>query len=187
MGMRYPDSRNRRSIEDGAAFEQYVIERLARSGIILTFCNDVRRQFLYGDTEEGIEIKLDARSSETHRLSIEIAERTSLHADWVRSGIFAKHHATRYAQGTEKLFYLFHVDTLRQWYQMNRPTVIKDNPPTIAKFYLPIHEAKRIAESMWTGVEDGSYTDHEADQWLYAHGYTRNAECRWVNPKGEVY
>lgn len=187
MVTRYPDSRNRRSIEDGAAFERYVIERLGRSGIALTFSDSQAAQYTYGDTLEGIEIKLDARADDTHRLSIEVAERTAMHRPWVTSGIFADHRAHRYAQGTQRRFWVFTIATLRDYYHRVRPEIIDDNPPTIRKFYVPVNVADRIAESVWTPIPNEWYTTQECDVWLIDHGYTRGVDGRWIGPTGVRY
>lgn len=190
MATRYPDSRNRRSIEDGDAFEVFVVNALSSQGITLTRAIGRERQFIYGDTLEGVEIKLDARSKDTRRLSIEIAEKTALHRPWVPSGIYATTTATRYAHGCSDMFWIFPTAVLRHYYEHTRPPTIDDNPPTIRRFYLPLHDADHLAESRWRHgkqVIRSGYTSEECDVWLYAHGWKRNDENRWVSPDGHVF
>jgi len=171
MGIRYPDSRNRRSIEDGDAFEQFVVDVMSAHGMPLTRALDKANQFQYGDTLEGVEIKLDARSEDTKRLSIEVAERTALERPWVASGIYAASQATRYAHGCRAHF----IDT---------------NPPTIRRFYLSFTLADVLADLRFRQgkrLHLNSFTAEECDLWLFAHGWTRNTFGRWVSPEGRIY
>jgi hypothetical protein len=190
MGTRYPDSRNRRSIEDGDAFEQFVVDVMSAHGMPLTRALDKANQFQYGDTLEGVEIKLDARSEDTKRLSIEVAERTALERPWVASGIFAASQATRYAHGCRAHFWVFPVRGLRAYYEQNRPPTIDTNPPTIRRFYLSFTLADVLADLRFRQgkrLHLNSFTAEECDLWLFANGWTRNTFGRWVSPEGRIY
>lgn len=140
MGTRYPDSPNDRSSADGTAFELYVIELLAKIGIVLRRCETFDEQVTIGDAcdndQIGYEIKLDQRCEDTGRLSIEVAEKTALHRPWVDSGIFSSSNATYYIQGRPGHLWIFRRTDLQQYYRIHRPRVIDDNPPTIKKFYI---------------------------------------------------
>lgn len=142
MVMRYPDSRNGRSIETGTAFELHVIDLLTRAGIVIRRCESLADQLAYGDARDdigiGYEIKLDQRCEDTGRLSIEVAEKTALDRPWVDSGIFSSSNATYYIQGAPRRFWVFRRADLQQWYRVHQPMLIDDNPPTIKKFYIPV-------------------------------------------------
>ena len=140
--VRYPDSRNDRSIQDGLEFQDLVTDRLAQDGIIIqNYCSKAY-QLQKGENRQGWEIKLDNRCTETGRLSIEVAERTALDRPWVPSGIYAGHSAF-YIHGNRERFWLFETSFLQRLHKTARYAEKDDNPPTIRTFYLPISDADK--------------------------------------------
>jgi len=178
MAMRYPDSRNMRSIEDGSAFEDYVLARLARSDMPATPLPHKEDQIAIGDAlflnDEGLEIKLDARCFETSRLSIEIAEKTAIDRNWIASGIHAASSFVWYCQGNMLAFWLFRRGDLLDWQARHRPEEFETE--TVRKFYVPIRRL-HAARPYWTlphdllgmhftPIPEDWVTNHEADQAL---------------------
>lgn len=149
QALRYPDSRNINSIEDGLAFEQHVKNILSNIyGWNVTLCgNNIQDQYTYGDTYNGIEIKLDERCTDFARLSIEVKERTSVKYNWVDSGIFSSNNSKWYAQGNFKRFWIFGRKSLQAYYKKyieNGGKCIDYNPNTIKKFYIPFSTIREI-------------------------------------------
>jgi hypothetical protein len=189
---RYPDSRNTQSITQGSAFERLVSNEIwSVWRQPLTLSDDINDQFKRGDAVEGYEIKLDNHCTKTRRLSIEIAERTALHRPWVASGIYASSNARWYVQGNTDRFWVFDRNALRVYHKEFAAAggeVIRDNPATIAKFYLSVEEATAMCLYAWSGqppkLNSPPYTSTECDLWLFMHGYRRIAKQRWVTRDG---
>jgi len=142
--MRYPDSKNRESVDDGIRFQDYVCELLAREHIIIQNFSSKKYQLTIGENLQGIEIKLDNRCIETQRLSIEIAEKT--HADktdWTNSGIYRDDNSWLYIQGNFEIVFIFQKNLLQMLHRTNRYKTGETN--TIRKFYLPFAAARKYA------------------------------------------
>ena len=144
----YPDSVVPDSLALGEAYQEFVAKELwEQRGVGIHFYRTRREQYEIGESEEGYEVKLDARCRDTRRLSIEVAEKSSLHRrEFTPSGIMRRDNTVYYVQGHWEKFWVFLKMELVGWYEEHRPPIAKLHPPTIAKFYLPISVADEVAE-----------------------------------------
>lgn len=154
--MDYVYSREK-DIERGEQYEQYIINRLANSDIILTRLDSVEDQLAFGDAVDTNgdywEIKYDAwidRCS-PYRLCIEVAQCRSYRADklskWYSSGLFARSVAKYYVQGGYSVFFVFLRSDLVDWYNRNSPQ-IHQPVATSRAFYIPLRFSNE--EDDWT-------------------------------------
>ncbi len=151
--MRYPDCKNKNSIQDGLEFQDFVMETLAKQhGIIIQVFGSRKYQFSHGESVQRYEIKLDRRCTETGRLSIEIAEKTSSEADWVQSGIYAGN-SLFYVQGNYSCFWLFMTKFLVKLHKAKNKDYEEKEETTIKAFYLPLKDADKYGLKFMPGKE----------------------------------
>ena len=144
--MNYPDCPDPDSLESGNSFQDKVSRMLFdESHIIIQYITSKNGQYNTGESEQGIEVKLDRRCTETGRLSIEIAEksRASL-PNWTPSGIYRNDNSWLYIHGNEETIWIFGHTILRLLHKSGR---YKEDEAhgTIKKYYLPISDADRYA------------------------------------------
>jgi hypothetical protein len=151
--MRYPDSPNRNSVEDGNRFQDFIMRMtLQHLGIPIQVYTSAYNQLGQGETiQRGWEFKFDSRCSDTRHLSIEVAEKAKAdNPNWVPSGIYRCSEDTIYVQGNYEVLYYLWARELIAWHQVkvigkiNYVEFPKDRP-TIRRFFLPFAEANRIA------------------------------------------
>lgn len=145
--MTYPDSKHLDPLQMGKLYQEIIRVVLSRRlRLELHFYDSQAEQYDLGESQEGMEIKLDAWCSKTGHLSIEVGEKTqAAQAHFTPSGIMRQDNSSWYIQGDLKRCWAFKKAALQEFFKQARPPVIEDNPPTIRKFYLPIREANRLA------------------------------------------
>lgn len=144
----YPDSKNKRSWEQGMEFQDFVVRQLNRFGLYIQLHASKMYQFEHGESVQMAEIKLDNRCLETGRLSIEVGERTSIRGQWVQSGIYRSDKTIFYIQGNQSRLYLFDRRVLQRWHIEKHNGKFSESPndnPTVRKFYLPLEDADFIS------------------------------------------
>lgn len=141
----YPDAKHLNEYERGLVFQDFVVESLFKQyGIIVQIYSSREYQYSRGESVQRVEIKLDARCTETRRLSIEVAEKSRASmSDWTPSGICRDDNTVFYAQGNEECFWLFFKKHLRLIYEKEHP-VVTEKHGTIKTFYIPITRADKI-------------------------------------------
>jgi hypothetical protein len=137
----YPDAKHDDSHQVGLAFQDFVTLQLAKRGIYLQNFSSKKFQFAYGENLQRAEIKLDDRCTDTGRLSIEIAEKTSKdQGGWIPSGIYRNDNWI-YIQGNQQVLFIFFTHFLRQLHEAKFKDVhVKE---TIKTFYLPLDQAEK--------------------------------------------
>ena len=136
---RYDTPLRKDTAEVGEKFELYMARLMG-----WTRCVTKEDQIGIGDTKEGYEIKLDARCTDTRRISIEIAENTPRHLKWMPSGIYAANSAIWYVQGNYKIVWVFLREKLIAYFEEKRPLVTFKK--TIATFYLSLDQVAEMSE-----------------------------------------
>lgn len=155
----YPDKPPTAS--DGEAFAELCVWLMQKFlGETIHVYADKRSQFDIGESAEGVEFKELKRSHD--RLHIEIAERVSVAAAWVRSGIMRPDNTTRYMCGNSEDVFLFRKADLVAWRTANQPRLVRYGKDantgkyrlgdaddeslqaTIASFVLPKEDARRL-------------------------------------------
>lgn len=116
--MRYPDKPP--SASDGKAFECLVaqLHKQFFDEEIGVF-QDAERQLRIGESARGVECKHLQKAGD--RIHIEIAERTSLRAQWVQSGIYRRDNTVRYVCGNECRVLAFDKRILQMWHGKGAP------------------------------------------------------------------
>ena len=156
MATSYPDSQHSDPLQVGAEFLDFVTVTLHARGLYLQPFTSKKYQYNKGESLQGWEVKLDQRLSDTHRLSIEIAEKTrSANAIWVPSGIYRNDNTWLYIQGNYDAFYIFLKRFLIQLHQCKRYT--EHEIPTVRKFYLPVADADRYGERIARPIAQQDY------------------------------
>lgn len=147
----YPDAKQIDSMEDGLKFQAFVKTKLAGIGITVDYYEMREDQFSIGESEQGIEVKLDSRCTDTGRLSIEVAEKSRRSIGvWTPSGIYRKDNSTLYVQGNYKVFFVFKKSKLIELHGRYVDTEIY-KLGTIKTFYLPIYHAYNAADIIMHG------------------------------------
>jgi hypothetical protein len=147
----YPDAKSADPFEDGLEFQDFVCEALARHGIILQNFMSRKFQWSKGENIQGWEIKLDQRCTETRRMSIEVAEKSSCEVRfWTRSGIFSPVDPWLYIQGNRELVAIFSTRWLRRYHDEKNPK-IHENRPTVQSFFIPIKFVRNHAVKIIEG------------------------------------
>jgi hypothetical protein len=142
----YPDAKGEDSFQEGLDFQEFVAGQLQQKlGTRIDYYTTRDEQYLIGESQQGIEVKLDSRCTETGRLSIEIAEKTRA-SNWrfVPSGIYRQDNTTIYVQGNYIVFYIFQKARLIELHSVYRNTEAEKRG-TIITYYLPLQVAMREA------------------------------------------
>jgi hypothetical protein len=144
----YPDAKHIDSLQVGAEFLDFVVIVLHRFGLYLQPFTSKKYQYNKGESFQGWEIKLDNRFTDTGRLSIEIAEKTSAgQSSWTPSGIYRNDNTWLYIQGNYEYFYIFAKSILKLLHARKKLNgekfYIEEEMPTIKKFYLPLKDAEK--------------------------------------------
>lgn len=144
LEIRYKDSKNTNSVDEGNMFQDFVTDILVeRCGLVISNYASKKYQFEKGENKQGFEIKLDNRCTETKRLSIEIAEKTAIENSFVPSGIYRNDNSIFYVHGNFNIIFVFQKNLLKLLHQSGRYK--EDETATIKKFYLPIKDAMKYA------------------------------------------
>lgn len=144
--MTYPDSKHVDSFALGTNYQDKISRQIKKLyGVDLHIYPDKSRQISIGEDDEGYEIKLDQHIQHSKRISIEVAEKSrESRANFYPSGIYRKDNTIYYLQGFDDFCWWFQKDDLRRYHKLNNPTIIADDPPTIQKFYIPLHVASEL-------------------------------------------
>jgi len=110
--------------------------------LILPFISE-HYQFKVGESIQGVEFKFNSWCPKSHRLSIEIEERTAIDRLWVKSGIYRSDNTWLYIQGTLKKAWAFSIRYLRRLNDSKKFEYKEEQ--TIKTFYLPEKIADGIA------------------------------------------
>lgn len=146
MSAEYPDATHSDTLELGAQFLDFVMETLQRRGVVLQPYTSKKKQYNTGESLQGWEVKLDNRFTETGRLSIETAEKSSRSVDlWTPSGIYRRDNTWIYIQGNFQMFYWFPKKFLVMLHMSKKYKEDEFNG-TVKKFYLPIIDANKYGE-----------------------------------------
>jgi len=154
----YPDSPNPKSVEDGLKFQDFMMDWLRKEGIF--FSSYVSRDYQYkkGESPQRIEIKFDQDCSNTGRLSVEVAERSSTKIQlWTPSGIFRDDNAWWYIQGNYTIAYLFNKNTLKEYFLGIRHKETQKKFGTIETFYMGLRDAERLCVHKFLAEIPGQY------------------------------
>ncbi len=141
-------------LERGRKFQDYVMKVLLHKGIVVSVYSSKEYQYAFGESPQGIEIKMDSNFLSTNRLSIEIASRTDSNREWGPSGIYDRKDPWLYIQGYYGKFWLFSTLHLKQLYEsgMYDKAEPRDDLRT---FYLPMRDVEKWSitpPSYWVGV-----------------------------------
>lgn len=143
LEMNYPDCKDKKSFESGLEFQDFACTILMREGIVLQNLGSKLYQLQVGESLQGFEIKLDRRFLETGRLSIELAEKSSISIPiWTPSGINRSDNTWLYIQGNYDRLYIFPKKILLILHKTGRYK--EDGTPTVQKFYLPLSDADKF-------------------------------------------
>lgn len=142
----YRDSVNPNSVAQGNEFEEFVKTKLFWKGICIGITRKASDQFRYGDSKEGVEIKRDNIFPSSHRLSIEVCERTNVNRAWVLSGILKDDNCWAYVQGNLSTFWVFSKGELKRifWATIRESFGPLDETATVRKFYITVENADEI-------------------------------------------
>jgi len=150
----YPHATVKDSLEKGLAFQDFVCIVLAQRHIVLQNIGSKKFQIEVGENLQGFEIKLDRRCTETGRLSIEVAEKSSRDVLWwTPSGIMREDNSILYIQGNYDSFWVFGKNWLRRWMEEKSPCVDEFNG-TIKRFFLE-NEVADVG-AIWKWCKEGA-------------------------------
>jgi len=139
----YPDATHSDTLEMGAQYLDRVMETLQKRGVILQPYTSRKRQYETGESLQGWEVKLDNRSFDTGRLSIEISEKSRRDIPtWTQSGIYRRDNTWIYIQGNQHQFWWFQKNILKLLHKSNKYKEEEFNG-TIKKFYIPVEDADK--------------------------------------------
>ena len=145
----YPHATLTNSLERGLEFQDFVCIVLAQRNIILQNISSKKYQFESGENLQGFEIKLDKRCTDTQRLSIEVAEKSSRDVlVWTPSGILRQDNSIVYIQGNYDRFWVFMKNWLVRYHDQIKPPIEEFNG-TIKRFFLTEEEANVGAGWKW--------------------------------------
>jgi len=144
----YPDAKSPTAYQDGLEFQDFVCDVLSQHGVIIQNFGSKKFQWNKGENRQSWEIKLDKRCTETGRMSIEVAEKSSRDVScWTKSGIFSKVNSWLYIQGNYEFLAIFSTRWLRRYHDEIKPE-IHEKRGTIKTFYLPLETVKNYAEKV---------------------------------------
>jgi hypothetical protein len=128
-------------LEEGLAYQDYVIELLYEAGLPVISYASKKYQHTVGENRAGLEIKNDQMFRKTGNLYIETAEKSNANnAEYVPSGIFRNDNTWLYLIGDAQEVFVLSKKQLR---------LVKDKykqatTPTSKGFLLPVEEARRF-------------------------------------------
>ena len=143
----YPDADRESVFEDGLKYQDFIVDLLLKElGIAVSNYASKYYQHNYGESRQGIEIKLDARISDTGNVSIEVAEKSRASNElWIPSGIMRADNTWLYVQGNYKTVFIFGKKTMQQLYLARYADKVWTPKPTIRTFLLPVPEADKYS------------------------------------------
>ena len=147
METRYKDSKQQiRGLEntsevDGDIFADMITYALYNIGVVIQVFKSGEYQLLFGENQQGWEIKYDSWCSKSKRLSIEIEERTDKDSSWNPGGIYRNDNALFYIQGNKDIAFLFIKHFLVRLHKSNKYE--EKTEPTVKSFYLPFDKASK--------------------------------------------
>jgi hypothetical protein len=141
----YPDAKHPNEYQRGVEWQDFVCQYLVREGIVLQNFSSKKYQYEVGENLQGWEIKRDDRCTDTGRLSIEVAEKSSRGLPfWTDSGIMSRLNPWLYIQGNRSILFIFATKTLRA-YLAKYNCEVTEKMGTIKTFYIPMDVAEYLA------------------------------------------
>jgi len=154
-------------LKQGQEFQDFIMERSARIGMILNPYCSAKGQRL-GENLLGMEIKRDGRYRETQNLCIEVGEKARpRNGDYAKAGIMRSDNSWLYGIGDEMQFWIFAVSILRHFYERRNEMSLRNYvTQTSVGFLLPVRLADRYSarridfdfdggiKSVWNGEEN---------------------------------
>lgn len=144
-------------LKEGAGFQDFIMERSARLGMILNGFASKEGQRL-GENLMGMEIKRDGLYQQTGNLYIEVAEKAQpRQGDYVPSGIMRSDNSWLYGIGNEMRFWIFAISLLRNFWNRRRDMSLRETEkPTSRGFLLPMRLADKYCARRIDFGFDGS-------------------------------
>lgn len=140
-------------LERGRKFQDYVTKVLLNKGLVVSIYSSKEYQYAFGESPQGIEIKMDSNFLSTGRLSIEIGSKTASHKEISPSGIYDPKDPWLYIQGYYGKFWLFSTLHLRKLFESG--IYGKSEPrEDLNVFYLSLEDANKWSithPSYWMG------------------------------------
>ena len=140
-------------LERGRKFQDYVTKVLLHRGLVISVYSSREYQYAFGESPQGVEIKMDSNFLSTGRLSIEVASRHDSTKEWTQSGIYDPKDPWLYIQGYYGKFWLFSNLHLQRLFESG--VYGKAEPrDDLRVFYLPIEAADKWSitrPSYWMG------------------------------------
>jgi len=132
----------RDQFHDGIKYQDFVSSVLQKEGIFIKFYNSMDYQNV-GESNAGIEVKLDKNFRATGNLYIEIAEKSDpKNNKYVASGIFRNDNTWLYAIGDYDIIFLLSKKQLKLLYATHKLKEVETS--TSQGFLLPVKEAYDI-------------------------------------------
>jgi len=95
-------------LEEALQYQDFVMEVLMKEhGLIISCFSSKKYQYAKGESLQGFEIKHDQKLETTGNLYIETQERTSIHNDYVASGIYRNDNSWIYIIGNYHKIFIF--------------------------------------------------------------------------------
>lgn len=150
-----------KNLADGQDFEDFCVWALLHyAGLVSIPFRSKHWQRHVGESQFGVEVKLDKKSAKTGNLWIELWEKSSPdQPEWTTSGILRSDSCWLYAIGDHSTIYVF----TKKCLERRAPKELKTNGTQTSKGYiLPTREAKQIAGTVIVikkeDIPDGLYT-----------------------------
>jgi hypothetical protein len=130
-----------RKIEEGARFQDFIMERMHRLGMVLQFYTSKEGQ-QRGETLLGLEVKHDQKIKKWGNLCIEVAEKAyPRDGDYAPSGIFRSDNSWLYGIGDYQVFYIFAKSSLRNCFALRDKLGLEEYVIATSKgFKLPVEK-----------------------------------------------
>ena len=145
LDYKYPDGDRPTLFEEALKFQDFVTDLLLKElGLVVSAYSSRYYQYNFGESRQGIEIKLDMRMSDTGNISIEVAEKSRASIEhWTPSGIMRDDNTWLYIQGNYNTIYIFGKKFLRQLYEARYINSVRDAKSTLRAFLMPRTEADK--------------------------------------------
>jgi hypothetical protein len=143
----YPDGDRKTLFEEALKYQDFVVDMLLKElGLVVSNYSSKYYQFNFGESRQGVEIKMDLRMTETHNVSVEVAEKSRADIEnWTPSGIMRQDNTWLYVQGNYEKIFIFGKKLLQGIYKARYLEKVWTPKPTIQTFLFPFEEANKYA------------------------------------------
>ena len=143
----YPDGDRKTLFEEALKYQDFVVDILLKElGLVVSNYSSKYYQYKFGESRQGVEIKMDLRMTETKNVSIEVAEKSRADIEnWTPSGIMRKDNTWLYVQGNYEKIFIFGKVILQGIYRYRYADKVRTPKPTIQTFLLPFEQANKYA------------------------------------------